>query len=291
MSKSAGIREAWFPQTAEERDAILRELQEIAASPHFCNSKRYPAFLRFIVENTLAGRAELLKERTLGVEVFDRPPTYDTNADTVVRYTAGEVRKRLLLYYSEHRAVSGVRVSLPTGSYIPEFVPEHEAEPNTSPIVMSSPVFTTPVKAPDSTNGGELLPESEVTAVLLHPVAVEPPTHDLSPKRKLLWRWVALAAFVCVVAISIISLRFGALSPQSAVDGFWSPVLHDQRSMLICTGGVVFQPNNFSGVITAGKDNEYPFVSMQIASAIAQVSALTQRYGDGVQLISSPTAQ
>ena len=86
----------------QDREAILRELEEILASPHFCNSKRYPTLLRYIVENTLAGKLELLKERTLGVEVFDRPPTYDTNTDTVVRYTAGEVRKRLLLYYSEH---------------------------------------------------------------------------------------------------------------------------------------------------------------------------------------------
>ncbi len=120
---------------------------------------------------------------------------------------------------------------------------------------------------------------------------VESAGHELPRKRKLLWPWIALAAFVCIVAVGIFSLRFRALSPQSVVDGFWSPVLRDQRSVLICTGGVVFQPNKFSGVITADKDNEYPFVSMQIASAITQVSALTQRYDDGVQLISSPTAQ
>lgn len=295
MSKSAGIREAWFPQTAEERDAILRELQEIAASSHFCNSKRYPAFLRYVVENTLAGRTELLKERTLGVEVFDRPPTYDTNADTVVRYTAGEVRKRLLLYYSEHRAVSGVRVSLPAGSYIPEFLPDPDAEQNTPSIVAGAPVFIAPEKAlgkaSDRANDREHFSEPALAAVVFPPVPVESAAHELPHKRKLLWPWIALTAFVCIVAVGIFSLRFRALSPQSAVDGFWSPVLRDQRSVLICTGGVVFQPNKFSGVITADKDNEYPFVSMQIASAITQVSALTQRYDDGVQLISSPTAQ
>jgi len=108
------------PQTGDGRDAILSELRAVLASPHFSHSKRYPALLQYIVENTLAGRTDLLKERTLGVEVFDRPPTYDTNADTVVRYTAGEVRKRLLLYYSEAGHKSGVRISLPVGSYIPE---------------------------------------------------------------------------------------------------------------------------------------------------------------------------
>lgn len=126
MDRTSATRDAWHPQTRQDRDEILRELQEILASPHFCNSKRYPSLLQYIVENTLAGKSELLKERTLGVEVFDRPPTYDTNTNTVVRYTAGEVRKRLLLYYSEHGRNSNIQILLPAGSYIPEFIHGHE---------------------------------------------------------------------------------------------------------------------------------------------------------------------
>src|SRR5580700_9056616 len=110
MSRAASTGE-WQPPTAQERDAILRELQEVIASAYFCNSKRYPALLQYIVENTLAGKSDRLKERTLGIEVFDRPSTYDTNAEAVVRFTAGEVRKRLLLYYTEH-CHSGIRISL-----------------------------------------------------------------------------------------------------------------------------------------------------------------------------------
>jgi hypothetical protein len=291
MSRLAGIREAWFPQTAEERDAILRELQEIVASPHFCNSKRYPAFLRYIVENTLAGRTELLKERTLGVEVFDRPPTYDTNADTVVRYTAGEVRKRLMLYYSEHHATSGIRISLSAGSYVPEFLQEHEAEQNAHPVVASALVSNVTEEASVSPHDSEHHSIFTTAAVVLPPVLGEPPMHDPPGKPKRLWPWIALVASICIVAIGALGLRFRATSSQGVVNEFWDPVLHDQRSVLMCTGGVVFQPNNFSGVVTAGKDNEYPFVSLQIASAIALVSALTERYGGTVQLLSSPTAQ
>lgn len=269
----------------------MRELQEIVASPHFCNSKRYPAFLRYIVENTLAGRTELLKERTLGVEVFDRPPTYDTNADTVVRYTAGEVRKRLLLYYSEHRPVSGVRILLPTGSYIPEFLQEHEAGQNThSPAVStaaSDAAEKTSVEIPEKDH----LPEPATAEGMPLFAPAELATHEQPSKRKRLWPWVALAAVVGAVAVGVLGLRFHAASAQKVVDAFWGPVLHDQHSILMCTGGVVFQPNNFSGVITAGKDSDYPFVSMQIASAITQVTALTERYGDTVQLLPSPTAQ
>src|SRR6202050_2242661 len=126
MNRAHATREAWHPQTKQDRDAILRELEEVLASPHFCNSKRYPTLLKYIVENTLAGKSELLKERTLGVEVFDRPATYDTNADTVVRYTAGEVRKRLQLFYHEEGRHSSIRISLPAGSYVPVFSREHD---------------------------------------------------------------------------------------------------------------------------------------------------------------------
>src|SRR6202035_1605801 len=121
MTRAASTGE-WQPPTAQERDAILRELHEVISSPHFCNSKRYPALLQYVVENTLAGKSELLKERTLGVEVFDRSPSYDTNADTVVRYTAGEVRKRLSLYYHELEEKPVIQISLPAGSYVPEFL-------------------------------------------------------------------------------------------------------------------------------------------------------------------------
>jgi hypothetical protein len=113
MSRTGAIRDAWHPQTRVDREAVLAHLREVLASPHFCNSKRYPALLEYIVEKTLAGQSELLKERTLGVEVFDRPASYDTNADTVVRYTAGEVRKRLSLYYHELERTPPIQISLP----------------------------------------------------------------------------------------------------------------------------------------------------------------------------------
>src|SRR5580658_3153211 len=113
MNRTSTSPGAWHPQTREDRNAVLRELKRVLASPHFSSSKRYPALLQYIVEKTLEGKAELLKERTLGVDVFERQPAYDTNTDTVVRYTAGEVRKRLLLFYHEHSSTSGIRISLP----------------------------------------------------------------------------------------------------------------------------------------------------------------------------------
>src|SRR5579863_1427847 len=91
----------WLPNNEAERRTVREQLERVLASPLFANSKRYPALLRFVVEESLHGRSENLKERTLGIEVFKRDSHYDTNADPVVRVTAGEVRKRLAQYYYE----------------------------------------------------------------------------------------------------------------------------------------------------------------------------------------------
>src|SRR5579862_31105 len=104
-----------------DRDAIRKQLERMLANPLFKNSKRYPNLLRYIVEHTLEGRAGELKERTLGIEVFGREPDYDTNADPIVRATAGEIRKRIAQYYHAHGHEVEVRIDLSPRSYVPEF--------------------------------------------------------------------------------------------------------------------------------------------------------------------------
>src|SRR5260370_17177203 len=93
-----------------EREAIRNQMERMLANQLFKNSKRYPNLLRYIVEHTLAGFPAELKERTLGVEVFGRQPDYDTNADPVVRATAGEIRKPIAQYYHEHGHETEIRI-------------------------------------------------------------------------------------------------------------------------------------------------------------------------------------
>jgi hypothetical protein len=101
------------------KSEVLAELDRILESHHFRTSKKCSRFLRHIVEACLDGRVDCLKERTLGVDVFHREPHYDTNQDPIVRGTAGEVRKRLAQYYVEAPS-TGLRLTLPPGSYVPE---------------------------------------------------------------------------------------------------------------------------------------------------------------------------
>jgi len=108
---------------------MLNQVGRIVAHPLFTNSKRYPKFLRYVVETTLEAPGSSLKERTLGVQVFGREPDYDTNLDHIVRTTAGEVRKRLQQYYREDGHGSELIIELPSGSYVPVFHSAPASEP------------------------------------------------------------------------------------------------------------------------------------------------------------------
>lgn len=104
----------------ENRNRILGELGRLLESRHFKGSKRCSEFLEYAVSQALKGNLSQLKERTLGVEIFNRRVDYDTNSDPVVRATAGEIRKKIAQHYQE--SVPGsVQIALPVGTYIPKF--------------------------------------------------------------------------------------------------------------------------------------------------------------------------
>jgi hypothetical protein len=109
------------PVAALTEERIREELNRVLASHEFRTSKRSQEFLRYVVEHTLTGQGDMLKERTIGIEVFGRPTSYDPSDDATVRVKAGEVRKRLGMYYSDQGAQDPVRIEMPSGTYIPEF--------------------------------------------------------------------------------------------------------------------------------------------------------------------------
>jgi hypothetical protein len=98
-----------------------RHLELVLASSAFSKTKRHARFLRFVVDKTFGGHADEIKERTLGIEIFDRVPNYDLSDDPIVRVTAGDIRKRLQQYYREEGEKDSLRLELPTGSYVPIF--------------------------------------------------------------------------------------------------------------------------------------------------------------------------
>jgi hypothetical protein len=91
-------------------------MERLLTNSHFSHSRRFPSFLRYVVDQTLSGREETLKERTLGVEIFSRRADYDTASDPIVRVTAAEIRKRIAQYYQDPGHEQELRISLPAGS-------------------------------------------------------------------------------------------------------------------------------------------------------------------------------
>jgi hypothetical protein len=114
-SEGAGLDES------RER-AVRAELDRLLESAAFRTSKRCRDFLAYIVERTIAGPGDALKERTIGVQLFHLPPDFDTGQHTIVRVTANEVRKKLAQHYlAENGSHHAVRIDLPPGSYTAEF--------------------------------------------------------------------------------------------------------------------------------------------------------------------------
>ena len=102
---------------------ITAEVDRILASKGFANAGRLSRLLRYVVEKTIAGEADQLKEYAVGVEVFDRDEKYDPRLDSIVRVEAGRLRSRLDEYYNGEGAASPIRISLPRGGYVAQFEP------------------------------------------------------------------------------------------------------------------------------------------------------------------------
>jgi TolB-like protein len=102
-------------------DAVRLELDRVLASSTFTGSPRLSRFLRFVVERTLAGEGERLKEYVIGVAVFDRDGEYDPRVDSIVRVEAGRLRTKLEEYYQRAGAADPVIISIQRGGYVPVF--------------------------------------------------------------------------------------------------------------------------------------------------------------------------
>src|SRR6202046_148959 len=107
-------------ETESDIELFQQHLKEVIEGAAFKDSHRSGQFLKYIVDQAIAGHCESLKERVIGMELFGRSPTYDTGEDAIVRVTASDVRKRLLQHYGKDGATSEFRISLPLGAYIPE---------------------------------------------------------------------------------------------------------------------------------------------------------------------------
>ena len=202
--------------SAPDSAQVRTQLERLVAHPLFANSKRYPALLAYVVEQTLRGNTADLKERSIGIEVFGRAPTYDANADPVVRITAGEVRKRLSQYYYDSTHDGELVIELPIGSYVPLFhafeLPQLEA---------STPVFVPEPQAPPS------------------PPAAPPKTAPAPAHPRFMWPFIAAMILLSGLAGAAIGWRMHRPAPPpplTNIDRFWLPFTSSAIPATFCLG-------------------------------------------------------
>ncbi|MPZ20215.1 MAG: hypothetical protein GEV06_20200 [Luteitalea sp.] len=119
-------------------DDVRSQLDRLLASSAFASADRLSRFLRYVVERTLAGEGDRLKEYVIGLEVFDRGDQYDPRLDSIVRVEAGRLRAKVDDYYRGDGRDDDVIIRLRRGSYVPLF--EQRQAP---PSPLSSPDAST----------------------------------------------------------------------------------------------------------------------------------------------------
>lgn len=258
MSGTAYPTEHWKPTSEADRELVRKELDAIASSHQFRSSKRYPALLRYLVDAALDGRGDHLKERTLGVAVFGRDPDYDTNASPVVRFSAGEVRKRLAQYYYDSGRDARLQIELPVGSYVPEFMLR---DPET-PEAMASP----------------------------HP---GPLGTDRSPSIAVLHRYrIAVLSVAALLAAAVVfgvySYHRSVSAGSSAMVKLWQPFLNPAEPILIVVGTghrtVSTNPETAQTTFFDHITGPSHHVSLATATALANLAGVLRQNGGAYEI-------
>jgi hypothetical protein len=255
------VTENWTPCSEVEKGAVQEQLERLLASPLFHSSKRYPTFLRLVVARALAGQTDQLKERILGVEIFDRPADYDTNTDPIVRVTAAEIRKRIEQYYHDPKHKHEIRMILPAGSYAPQFYwPGHPSGPPVTSLA---------------------LPNDASDALNAQPVATLPVLPR--SKRNLMARGMPALALV-VLTLVIASAALWRVSRPPVLRQFWEPFVNSPNPVLIC----VADQSQYSTIRlrdAADPSHEITLPDTMVAliiddvSPLVNVAALLRTYG------------
>jgi TolB-like protein len=116
-------------------DQVEELLQKVLNSRIFARSPRIRRLLEYIVRGSLAGNVAVLKEYTLGLEVFDRDSSFDPGSDPIVRVEASRLRNRLTTYYAAEGIADELRIELPKGRYVPTItIPEKRSLPSTMKV-------------------------------------------------------------------------------------------------------------------------------------------------------------
>jgi hypothetical protein len=116
---------------------LAAALERVLRSKTFSRADSIRQILKFIVEKSIEGNADSIKEYSIATEGLGRPPDFDPKADSIVRIQVQRLRKRLEEYYHEEGAGDPVRIEIPAGHYVPTFHAFPAASP---PVQIPEPI-------------------------------------------------------------------------------------------------------------------------------------------------------
>jgi len=243
--KIEAVKSEELPLSMEIQTAVRAELDAMLAAPFFVQSNRCKRFLRHIVLQTLSGKANQLKERMIGINVFDRAGDYDAGEDAIVRVTANDVRKRIGQFYQESPADHPIQIDLPRGTYVPEFR-IHLA----SHLSPSQPTAAQGSASWESAGRGHSLPVEVPAASAPSPEETSGGTPRMVeaelPKRHHSRKvWFALALLLLTLGATAILAEYWRIRTRDRAPEIWDSFMQAKSPVLLCLG-----THNISGAST-----------------------------------------
>jgi hypothetical protein len=218
------------PFGADIQTAVRAELDSILKAPIFAQSGRCKRFLSYVVLETLTGNAAELKERTVGINVFDRTSDYDTGDDSIVRVTANEVRKRLAQFYGESSSVHPVQIAIPRGSYVPEFRIQPTRRSKKPEESRETELVNSDGLTPEAS------PSSETGARPAFPTLAGPDSGTIepaaSPNRTRYKHYLTTAILLLLLGAAVVGVWRKRAS--NSIPDLWSSFLHSSNPVLVC---------------------------------------------------------
>lgn len=199
--------------------------RRIARSEHFSKSEFLPKFLLYICDRELRGMTEAITEQQIGVQVFNRPAAYNPGDDNIVRNYAGQLRKRLDLYFADEGANERIRIRIPRGGYVPVF---QMLELPGSPTHAQSLSLPDPIMPQESRQGETADDNAGVDA------ASSATPHPRTPD----WRMFLLGFGGCTLLFCAAVLLYNHFHPlfpdtQTASHPLWSEIFVKDRDTFI----------------------------------------------------------
>ena len=189
-----------MPDTCQT-ESVIAQLDRIVTGPPLASSPSLCRFLRYVVEEALAGRSGSLKEYSLGVVVFERGDEFDPRLDPIVRVQARNLRVRLAQYYDGPGTDDLVVIELPKRTYVPVFRHRIEKAADAPPVEPLEPAARGPELVPIAAPVALVAPAQELPVELAS--AASDPTPAPAPAGRA-WqrpRWASVGAALVLAIV------------------------------------------------------------------------------------------